>query len=201
MLRELWLIRHGQTDWNLDGQIQGASDVPLNATGLAQARILASRLRSETFDAVYASDLARARVTAETALPGVAVRLDPRLREMSYGVLEGRTWNDLDDDLAAQARHWREDPFERRVPGGESFRDLTTRVQAFLDDLPGEGRFAVFSHGGAIVSALYGITGRPADGSWRFALSNTSISRVRFDERGVTLLSVNDHAHLDGCLD
>lgn len=200
-MRELWLIRHGQTDWNLDGQIQGASDVPLNERGMAQARALASRLRSDTFDAVYASDLRRARVTAETALPSVAVRLDARLREMSYGVLEGHTWSDLSEDLAARARHWREDPFERRLPGGESYRDLTTRVQTFLDELPAEGRFAVFSHGGAIVSALYGITGRPAEGSWRFALSNTSITRLRFDERGATLLSVNDHAHLEGCRD
>ncbi|MDZ7802233.1 MAG: histidine phosphatase family protein [Trueperaceae bacterium] len=201
MVREVWLIRHGETDWNLNGRIQGASDVPLNATGLAQARSLACRLGSVTFDEVFASDLERARVTAETALPGAAIRCDARLRELSYGVLEGQRWDALSDELAAQARHWREDPVARRVPGGESFGDLAGRVRAFLHDLPEQGRFAAFSHGGAIVSALYGILGHPKDGAWRIAPRNTSISRLRFEARGVTFVSINDHAHLDGWAD
>lgn len=195
------MIRHGETDWNRDERIQGTSDVPLNAAGVAQARALRARLAPRVFDAVYASDLQRARATAETALPGAEVRLDPRLRELAYGVLEGHRWEQLDDEQAAQVRHWREDPFERRVEGGESYGDLTARVQEFLDELPDEGSFAVFSHGGAIVSALYGIIGRPADGSWRIVLANTSITRLRYDARGVTLHSLNDHAHLDDGLD
>jgi len=198
---ELWLIRHGETDWNAQGRIQGAADVPLNALGLRQAALLRERLVGQRFDAVYASDLARARVTAETALPDAELRLDPRLRELAYGVLEGKAWRTMSEEEAAIAAHWHEDPYTRRVPGGESYADLTERVEAFRAELPSEGRVAAFSHGGTIRSALYAVTGRPNGAAWRVAIGNTAISRLRFDERGVTILSVNDEAHLERGLD
>jgi broad specificity phosphatase PhoE len=193
---ELWLIRHAETDWNYQQRIQGSADQPLNALGVRQAQRLAARLAHTSFDAVYASDLARARDTAETALPTVPVRLDERLRELAYGMFEGRTWSELDEREAALAAHWREDPYARRVPGGESYDDLVARLDSFLSDLPRPGRVAAFTHGGAIRTAVYGVVGRPVRGTWRLVIDNTSITRLRFDERGVTLVTVNDHAHL-----
>ena len=195
---ELWLIRHGETDWNVQDRIQGSSDVPLNAAGLQQARRLAPRLAGVGFDAVYASDLARARVTAETALPGASVRLDPRLRELAYGIFEGKSWATLDGDEAIEARHWHEDRYGRRIPGGESFADLQARVAAFRAELPERGRVIAFSHGGTIRATLYAALGQPVKGVWRLEVGNTSISRLAFDHRGTTLVTVNDHAHLDG---
>lgn len=194
---ELWLIRHGETDWNTQGRIQGSSDTPLNSHGVRQAERLGARLQALSFDAVYASDLQRARSTATTALPGVTPQLDPRLRELAYGVLEGKAWSELDADEAAIAAHWHEDPYARRVPGGESYGDLVARVEAFRLDLPSAGRVLAFTHGGTVRSALYALTGRPNGAHWRFAIDNTSITRVRYDERGVTVLGVNDRAHLD----
>jgi 2,3-bisphosphoglycerate-dependent phosphoglycerate mutase len=193
---ELWLIRHGETDWNVDGRIQGFADQPLNDKGRRQAGLLAGRLRDTGFDAVYASDLERARVTAEMGLPGADVRLDPRLRELSYGIFEGKSWTTLDAREAAAARHWSEDRFGRRIPGGESYGDLMERVAAFHADLPTRGRVAAFSHGGTIRSALYGILGRPTPGAWRVEIDNTSITRLRFDGRGPTVVTINDHAHV-----
>jgi broad specificity phosphatase PhoE len=195
---ELWLIRHGETDWNHDGRIQGASDVPLNAVGVRQAERLAARLRDVRFDAVYSSDLVRARLTAKTALPETELRLDARLRELSYGVFEGKTWDGMNAEEAALARHWSEDRHRRRIPGGESYGDLMERVAAFRADLPASGRVAAFSHGGTIRSALYGVLGRPEGRTWRVDIDNTSITRLRFTERGATLVTVNDHAHLMG---
>ncbi len=202
MVLDLWLIRHGETDWNTQGRIQGAEDQPLNATGLLQARRLGARLAGVRFDAVYASDLARAHVTAQTALPQAEVRLDVRLRELAYGILEGKAWAELSEAESAVAAHWHEDPFGRRVPGGESYGDLMARFAAFRADLPANGRVAAFSHGGTIRSALYAVVGTPAAGAWRLVIDNTSISRLRFDERGITVVTVNDHAHLaNGTLD
>ena len=198
---ELWLIRHGETDWNAQGRIQGAADVALNARGLQQAALLGGRLAGQRFDAVYASDLSRARATAETALPGADVRLDPRLRELAYGVLEGKTWAEMSAEESAIAAHWHEDPYNRRVPGGESYADLTDRVERFRHELPPSGRVAAFSHGGTIRSALYAVVGRPNGAAWRVAIGNTAITRLRFDERGVTVVSVNDEAHLERGLD
>ncbi len=196
MVLELWLIRHGVTDWNAQGRIQGAADQPLNAEGVAQAQRLAARLIGTRFDAVYASDLRRARDTARHALPGAEVQLDPRLRELAYGVLEGKTWAELDPESSALARHWQEDPYTRRVPGGESYQDLVNRFRAFQSSLPAEGRVAAFTHGGTIRSAVYDVVGRPNGRPWRITVDNTSITRLRFDERGVALVTVNDHAHL-----
>lgn len=197
LVLELWLIRHGETDWNVEGRIQGSADQPLNVRGLEQARRLGTRLASVRFDAVYASDLQRAAQTARTALPDAEVRLDARLRELAYGVLEGKTWSDMSDEEAAIAAHWHEDPYARRVPGGESYADLTERVEAFRAALPARGRIAAFSHGGTIRSALYAVVGRPNGAAWRVAIGNTAITRLRFDGRGVTVVSVNDEAHLE----
>ena len=198
---ELWLIRHGETDWNAQRRIQGASDVPLNALGIDQAERLRTRLVGVPFDAVYASDLSRAHATATTALPGAHVRLDARLRELAYGVLEGKAWSEMSAEETAIADHWHEDPYTRRVPGGESYGDLTARVEAFRAELPERGRVLAFSHGGTIRSALYAVFGRPNGAAWRVAIDNTSITRLHFDERGVTVVSVNDSAHMVGPLD
>jgi 2,3-bisphosphoglycerate-dependent phosphoglycerate mutase len=196
LVLDLWLIRHGETDWNTQGRIQGSSDQPLNAIGLGQALRLAARLAGVPFDAVYASDLERAYVTAETALPDAELRLDPRLRELAYGILEGKAWIELSEAEAAAAARWREDPYRRRVPGGESYDDLVARFASFRAELPESGTVAAFSHGGTIRSAVYDVVGRPEDGAWRLRIDNTSITRLRFDEGGVTLVTVNDHAHL-----
>ena len=193
---ELWLIRHGETDWNAQGRIQGSADQQLNARGLAQARRLGARLASVRFDAVYASDLQRAAQTARTALPDAEVQFDARLRELAYGVLEGRTWAELDAPTEAMAAHWREDPYGRRIPGGESYDDLLERFEAFRADLPAEGRVAAFTHGGLVRSALYATVGRPDGRAWGFAVENTGITRLRFRPERVTLVTVNDHAHL-----
>lgn len=195
-MRELWWIRHGQTDWNVAGRIQGSSDIALNATGIAQAEALAPRLRDVEFDAVYASDLVRAARTGSLAWSGSEVRPDPRLREMAYGILEGARWSELDEEQEAAARHWREDPLRRRIPGGESYQDLAARVVDFVEELPAEGRFAAFAHGGTIRSALYTIFGQPNGSPWHLAFDNCGVTRLRYDERGVTVLAMNECVHL-----
>ena len=198
---ELWLIRHGETDFNAQGRILGRADMPLSAAGATQARRLGRRIAQLAlpFDGVYASDLTRARVTAETAFPMERVRLDERLRELDYGVFEGESWDRLGDELAVLARRWREDPYGRRIPRGESYDDVIERFEAFRAELPHDGRVAAVSHGGTIRCALYGAMGRPPRGTWQLELDNTSITRLRYDGRGraVTLVGLNDRAHLD----
>jgi probable phosphoglycerate mutase len=139
----LLLARHGETDWNRELRIQGSSDIELNELGRAQAHSLAQELEHVDLDAVYASDLSRARATAAAvaASHGLEVRLDPRLRERSFGNWEGLTR----DDVAALPEGAEHD--------GETDDEVRERVleavQAIADAHPGE-QVLVVSHGGAL---------------------------------------------------
>jgi broad specificity phosphatase PhoE len=139
----LLLARHGETDWNRELRVQGSSDIELNDLGRAQAHALAQELEHVELDAIYSSDLRRARATANAvaASHGLEVRLDRRLRERSFGSWEGLTR----EDLAALPEGSRHD--------GESDDEVRERVleavQAIADAHPGE-RVLVVSHGGAL---------------------------------------------------
>lgn len=124
--------------------LAGWEDVPLTDHGEHQARALRPVLDGRTFDGVWCSDLRRARTTARLAWAG-EVRPDARLREMSFGRLEGRPWDTL--DARWQEAMVRFEGFE--PPGGETFDDLRRRVLEFVDALPA-GRHLVFTHGGVL---------------------------------------------------
>src|SRR5512142_1067190 len=131
-MTSLWLVRHGQTDWNLEGRYQGQSDVPLNATGLSQAAVFAASLDGQRFDALYSSDLARAYQTAEVIANkvGLPVQTDPRLREINQGEWQGRTLTEIKSIYieSAQAKRVTIDPVTARAPGGESVCEVSQRM-------------------------------------------------------------------------
>ena len=139
----LLLARHGETDWNRELRIQGSSDIELNDLGRRQAQSLAQELTDVDLDAVYASDLARARQTAEAvaATHGLEVRFDARLRERSFGSWEGLTREDI-AELPDGSHH-----------DGESDEEVRARVLEAINEIaaahPGE-QVLVVSHGGAL---------------------------------------------------
>jgi probable phosphoglycerate mutase len=141
--RTLVLVRHGETDAMRDGRYCGWSDPPLNATGRAQSAALTAALGSAPFDRVWSSDLRRCVETAELA--GLKPVVDRRLREINFGDLELRVWDDLDEVIQAALLDF--DAFE--APGGESMPTFRDRVDAFFDALPA-GRHLVITHGGVI---------------------------------------------------
>jgi probable phosphoglycerate mutase len=122
MMTELWLVRHGQTDWNLQGRYQGHYDIPLNPVGLAQASCLAEKLVEERFDAIYSSDLLRARVTAETVAERLGMNAIPlaALREINQGDWQGRYLADVRAEFGEPNPNAGEEMLHERAPGGES---------------------------------------------------------------------------------
>lgn len=197
---EIWFIRHGQTDWNLEGRIQGASDRDLNETGKRQAALLRQRLHGLTFDAVWSSDLRRARQTAEIAFPDSAIRLDERLREMHAGVHEGMLFKELPAEAAALRAAVRAGDATLAPAGGESYRDVIARIRGWLADLPQSGRIASVVHGGVVHAAVRLALGQQAgwpDGA-QLSTANTSITELHVAASGLTLVRLNDHAHLEG---
>ena len=137
----LLLVRHGETDWNAERRWQGHADVPLNERGRAQAQALAEQVAGdERVDVVYASDLARARETAEIAADrlGVALVLDPDLREIDVGSREGRTWDEIDDEP-----EWDGEPHAAHA------ERILRAVRRIARDHPGR-RVLVVTHGGSM---------------------------------------------------
>ncbi|MFC1466297.1 MAG: histidine phosphatase family protein [Candidatus Brachytrichaceae bacterium NZ_4S206] len=173
-MTHLWLIRHGQTDWNVQGRWQGQTPdaPPLNATGVAQAHALAETLAQQAeqaaFQALYSSDLLRARQTAEIIglhlrLP---VRLDPRLREVNLGVWEGMLGEEVALRYVAELEERKRNPVYSRPPQGETVFELAARVGRALDDIARahpSGDVIVVSHGLAIATALCMANGTPLE--------------------------------------
>jgi 2,3-bisphosphoglycerate-dependent phosphoglycerate mutase len=151
------LVRHGETDWNRDGRVQGHSDTPLNETGLLQAAELADVLRADGFSAVYSSDLARARSTAAPVADRYSLEVTPHsgLRERHFG-----TWEGLRDVEIAE--RFPTAVADGRWGDGETSEEMTQRVLDTLlgiaRDHPGE-TVLVVSHGGPIRAVLRHATG------------------------------------------
>jgi broad specificity phosphatase PhoE len=153
---ELWLVRHGQTDWNLEGRYQGQSDIPLNETGLEQARQLAEKLDGQRFAAIFSSDLQRARQTAQILAKktGLLVFLDPRLREICQGEWEGKK---LDEVRKMQMEDAINDPINFHAPGGESVGKGADRLAKAAEDIAldyPEDKVLVVSHGLALATLI-----------------------------------------------
>ncbi len=188
----LYLIRHGETEWNQIRRIQGHSDIDLNEQGLRQAEQVARRFRSETIHAVYSSDLSRARVTATKIAEesGAPVSTRTTLRERCYGQWEGLTYEEIRARFEAQ---------DEAACGIETFEDMQQRAVTALTQLakshPNEA-VVVVSHGGLINSFLHYVTaGEQGTGVTR--IDNTGITMFRFADDRWEVLQVNDTDHLE----
>lgn len=197
------LVRHGETIWNLEGRRQGQSDSPLTAVGMAQARAIADCLAGERVDALYSSDLTRAVDTAAQigAACNLPVRPDARLREKSFGVIEGLQSAEVQTaypDIAAGIA--RKSP-DYAPPGGESLAEAQRRGVAALTDLARErpgGRLVIVSHGALLGIFLRHVLGVSLTAPRRFTLENGSLSFLFYqhDEAAWQIRSLGEISHL-----
>jgi probable phosphoglycerate mutase len=197
------LIRHGETPWNRATRIQGHTDIPLSPLGLAQAQRLAEALADEPLAAVYASDLSRARQTAEVVAStrGLAVRLDAGLRERAFGRFEGLSWEEIAARFPDDSARWRRREPDFEVGGGESLNAFSARcvgtARRVVAAHPGQS-IALVAHGG-VLDCLYRAATRTAlDAPRSWQLGNATINRVLGTREGFTLVGWNDDRHLAG---
>jgi probable phosphoglycerate mutase len=181
--RHLFLARHGETDWNAAGRWQGQTDVPLNATGRAQASTLAARLRAEGVRAIATSDLCRARGTAEIVGEALGLEIafvDAALRERAYGKWEGLTRCECQARFPEEwARHV-SDP-RTSPPGGESMDALLARVVPAVHRVA-EGVASpalLVTHGGVMRAFLTAALGAASDPAPPRVVPNGGVWRVR----------------------
>jgi broad specificity phosphatase PhoE len=189
-LTRVYLVRHGETDWNALDRLQGTVDVPLNARGLAQAGALAGRLRDVRFDAAYCSALGRARRTAAIVLAGRGVPAveEPALNEMSYGRWQGSTRTQLVRDDPALAARWDVDPWTVAFPEGESLADVHRRAVAAWQRLVAAHQartVLVSAHGHVNRVLLVHALALPRDSFWRIAQPNGECRVLDCDAAGL----------------
>jgi broad specificity phosphatase PhoE len=201
-MMHLLLVRHGETDWNIQRRYQGKKDVPLNDAGRRQAALIAPRLARYTIDAAYASDLRRAWETAAiiSGALGIEVKPEPRLHEIGFGVIEGLTFDQAQARYPGVIPAWLSGEDVAPV-GGESRHDFAARVEAFLDELKQAHRdetVLLVTHGGPIRQILRLALHLPPEGQWYFQIDNASVSELSlYDERPV-IVRLNDTYHLNG---
>ena len=203
MTTRVIVVRHGQTEWNVQARIQGQGDSTLTADGCAQARALAERLSRERFDALISSDLGRASATAQAIADRCAkpIILDARLRERHFGAGQGMTYDEVDRAYpGAFARIRNVDP-DFVIPGGESRRQFHDRVVAAMDSLANhhDGRtIVVVTHGGVLATFFRHVHGIPLDVAHPIAITNASYNVLLHEASRWSVATWSDNAHLEG---
>lgn len=186
---ELYLVRHGESTWNVEKRLQGqTAEVPLTNRGLAQAAAAAAALTGHRIDALWSSDLLRARQTAQTIgdLLGIHPRWTSYLREQGLGELEGRFASELQPEPVPEGKHITEVAWG----GGESIQQVHQRLQKFCGQLRKEqccdDRVVLVSHGDTLRVLLAVLAGKGhREVAW-VPIANGSVTRVAWDGQGVS---------------
>lgn len=200
---KLYLIRHGQTDWNVAGKIQGSTDIPLNEAGRMQAKCLAKGMEKRPVTKVFTSRLKRAFETGQAIgesqkVPVVQI---PGLEEVAYGKWEGLTMDEIAQQYPRELEQWYYSPVEVAPPGGETQTQVYDRcgkaIEAIMEQA--EGDVAIVSHGATVVFLLEYLlrdSGRGEEDD--IIVGNASISTIEYDSGTgrFSLTELNDQEHL-----
>jgi broad specificity phosphatase PhoE len=202
LIVQIVLVRHGATDWNLQGRCQGSSDRELSEAGIRQAEQISALLRAEKFHAVYSSTLRRARQTAEliSRPHDLPVLIEEGLRELDHGELEGLTFNEIKTRYGEFLTRWRSEPANVCVPGGERLADVAERAWRGLHDIvarhPDAERILVVSHNFPILGILCRITGTHLNAYRTFHLDPCGVTRLGCHSvKGWTITHVNSREY------
>jgi broad specificity phosphatase PhoE len=199
---QILLVRHGATDWNLQGRCQGATDRELTAVGIRQAEEIAAALTRESIHAIYSSDLKRAQQTAQLiGRPhNLTVRIEQDVRELDHGALEGLTFNEIKDNFPDFLQRWRAEPAEIQVPGGERLIDVAERAWKGLNRIatrhPAAQKIVVVSHNFPILGIVCRVTGTDLNHYRSFHVDPCGVTRLNrngHDEWEITHINSKDY--------
>ena len=205
-MTEILLIRPGETAWNAVKRLQGHLDIPLNEEGERQAAALGQALLGEPLDAVFASDLVRARQTANaiTAPRGMEVQIDAGLRERCYGAFEGMMYAEISGRYPEAYRAWQARDLDARFPEGvhvaETLREFSTRAVQAIKRIVSDRQYkrvALVTHGGVLECAYRAAHGMGFDRPRDFDILNASLNRLAWDGSRLQVMQWGDVAHLD----
>ena len=200
----LYLIRHGESVWNVEDRIQGHGDSPLTAAGLEQSALLARHLAGKGLAALYASPLQRAHQTAQAVAEaaGLSVTLHADLREIALGVWEGLTPAEVNARFENGFETWRQRPTQVVIPGSEPIeqfrRRAVTAITTVVRQAPADA-VGVVTHGGVIAAYLSHVLDADFDYLLRrLPIHNTGVTILeRLDDEHPAILAINDLQHLN----
>ena len=209
----LYLVRHGETSYNKKGCYYGVTDAGLSGKGMVQAREVGRMLEGLSFQQVISSPLLRARDTARLLLEEAGIKADPsaedslnslirpddRLMEQDFGVFEGRTYGQLQEEFPLELEAWNKDFSFYRIPEGESFRDVRDRVDAFCRDLISlsttesmrKASVLITAHKGTFGHMLASLLSMPLEGYWNFVFEQGCYSVVDLEDGYAIIRSLN----------
>ncbi len=199
---KLLLIRHGRTVWNTAGRFQGQSDIELSPEGIEQAQKLADNFPLDHVDAVYSSSLQRAYKTGELIAEkfNVPIYAEPRLREISFGLWEGLTYDQIHAKWPQQIEQMFDRPDLGTMPEGESFLQVQQRGLEAMDEIidANDGKvIAITAHGGILRTLLAHVLHMPLRWMWTLRQDNTAVNILACYEKGkFTVEQINGTAHL-----
>jgi broad specificity phosphatase PhoE len=199
----LYIIRHGETDWNTEQRCQGFSDIPLNEKGKQQAEAIARRLSDTEIEAIYSSTLSRAFETASIIAKyhNASVQTTDALRELNQGEFEGLRLTELVEKHGDFLAEWLRDPADLQVPGGESLREMQSRAWAKMEEIIGnhsEGSVIIVGHNLCNLAILCRIMKLDLANFRHIRMDVAGISVIEFGGRWPhpVVVRLNDTSHL-----
>lgn len=198
---KIYLIRHGQTDWNLAGKIQGSTDIPLNETGKSQAQALAKGMEKRPVMQIFSSTLKRAVATAAAIGRSQKVDVDiiRGLEEVGFGHWEGMSWTEIQETYPEEYEKWCMNPIDVAPPGGESQREIYRRCGQVVEGIVAQahGDVAIVSHG-ATMAYLIAYMMREHPLEEELIVENASITTIHYSSwtKDFTIMELNDVSHL-----
>ncbi len=186
-ITEIFLVRHGETEWNVQQRLQGHADSPLTDIGHQQAEALAGSLQNYDFDAIYSSDLKRAVDTADKIVSknGGQLQEDSRIRERHFGVLQGLTTIEMAEQHPHVWQQYQSYAPDYCIPEGESAKECLQRVVQCFDELVTKHqgkRILIVTHGGILSIFLKYVLKIPLDTPRRYQLLNSSLNIFTYDK-------------------
>ena len=201
MTNTIYLVRHGQTNWNILGKTQGHGDSKLTEKGISQAEDLAHSMVKYPIDYIYSSDLGRAVDTAQI----IANKFDkevietPALREMGFGEWEGLLIKEIQDSYSDIYKTWRNEPHLAEIPGGETLHVIKERTDKFLKELNEkyDGKHIVLvTHSVTARVILLSILNSGMENIYRINQGNTALNVIEFRDYGPVVIKMNDTSHI-----
>lgn len=192
---KLYMVRHGETEFNKRHCYYGVTDAELNEVGIEQARILGRYFQDIHLDAVIASPLRRARDTAEYICntKEVEIRTDDLLMEQNFGIFEGMSAGKIVERYPEVWERWNQNFSDYRLDGGESFRDVRKRIDSFLEDkLQGEkGNVLIVAHKGTLGHMLASLLHMPLDSYWNFVFDQGCVNVIDLEDGYAIIRGLN----------